>query len=439
MIPPNDTDLEQSVLFAGVYRRELTELILERVRLDWMYKPENKIILESMQTCFSETGQVDPRSVISILERQKHAGAIANVLSGMQFASSESNIEYHLTTLQDYAIRRAIIQECTRISQKAYEHETDGFACIDELSQIVTTIQDSDVKVHSMTSSEVIELFESTERGEPMRTGLEMLDRNIYADAGRHPGQIEVTVAHPGHGKTRYAIYKTVALARQGYKTHWFQLEDYGYKTAKLLNAILGELADNIIITDSMFEIEQIKREARISARDIGINNVVIDYVQNISADRKSRAEEVEYISRQLTRMAIDLGVQVQVLSQVTIQDGQRKKWNLEPRQADVRWSRQLQQDAHMMTGIFRPSRVDGLFDDNWAQDWNGDNVPLNSIYLRQLKTRYGEGYHKRIHFIDTEYGPIDFETWQRANIEKNNAWQNEQPKAPQPEPETPF
>ena len=439
MIPPNDTDLEQSVLFAGIYRKELVELILERVRPDWMYKPENRAIFEAMQECYSETSQIDPRSVVAILEKKKHPGAVANVLGGLQFASSESSIEYHLATLQDYAIRRAIIQECTRITQKAYETESDGFECIDELAHIVTSIQDSDVKVHSLPSSEVISLFEATERGEPMRTGIMELDQNIYAEAGRHAGQIEVTVAHPGHGKTRYAIYKTVALARQGYKTHWFQLEDYGYKTAKLLNAILGDLADNIIITDSMFEIEQIKREARISSRDMGINNIVVDYVQNLSADRKSRAEDVEYISRQLTRMAIDLGVQVQVLSQVTIQDAQRKKWNLEPRQSDVRWSRQLQQDAHMMTGVFRPSRVDGLFDEKNAQDWNGNDVDINSIFVRQLKTRYGQGHFGRYHLIDTEFGPVDYETWRRANEIKNNAHRNEQPKAPQPEPETPF
>jgi replicative DNA helicase len=439
MTPPNDTNLEQSVLFAAIYKSELAETVLDRIRPDWMYSSENKLIFEAMRICYADTGQVDPRSVISILERQQHAGAIANVVGGMQFASSHSNIEYHLDALQDYAIRRAIILECTRIRDKAMETDADGYACIDELAHTVTSIQDSDVKIHSMPSSEVIKLFEATERGEPMRTGLEMLDQNIYAEAGRHAGQIEVTVAHPGHGKTRYAIYKTVALARKGYKTHWFQLEDYGYKTAKLLQAILGDQADNIVITDSMFEIEQIKREARISARDMQVNNIVVDYVQNLSADRKSRAEDVEYISRQLTRMAIDLGVQVHVLSQVTIQDAQRKKWNLEPRQADVRWSRQLQQDAHMMTGIFRPSRVDGLYDDQWAQDWTGANVPLNSIYLRQLKTRYGEGYHKRYHMVDTEYGPIDYETWERANAEKNNAWRNEQPKAPQLEPETPF
>jgi replicative DNA helicase len=425
---PNDNNIEQSILFALIYKPELSDIIIDTARDDWFYNAENKQIWNACTKCKQETGFVDSATVISILHRTDSKGAIANILSGMQFASSMSNIETHLDIVQDYAIRRQIIQSCMSILDEVQQSEVDAFECIDKMANVVTSIQDSDTKIHSMVSSEVIEIFERTERRKPIQTGDPILDNHIYAEAGRHAGHLEVTVAHPGHGKTRYAIYKTVQLARQGIKTHWFQLEDYGYKTAKLLQAILGEQADNIIITDSIFEIERIKREARVSAREYEINNVVVDYVQNLSADKKSRAEDVEYISRQLTRMAIELSVQVHLMSQVTIQDSQRKKWSLEPRSADVRWSRQLQQDAHIMTGVFRPSRVDGLFDEDWAMDWNGNQIPLNSIFIRQLKTRYGEGYTKRYHMIDTEYGPVEYDTWLRGNMTQNNQWRETKP-----------
>jgi hypothetical protein len=80
------------------------------------------------------------------------------------------------------------------------------------------------------------------------------------------------------------------------------------------------------------------------------------------------------------------------------------------------------------MTGVFRPSRVDGLFDEDWAMDWNGNQIPLNSIFIRQLKTRYGEGYTKRYHMIDTEYGPVEYDTWLRGNMTQNNQWRDTKP-----------
>lgn len=422
MIPPNDTNLEQSVLFGTIYNSDIAEVVLDKARLDWFYKPENKEIFEACIKSQQDTGAVDPSTVVAVLEKHKKAGAIANVLGGMKYASSLSNIDTHLEIIHDYAIRRKIILECTRITQKAYETDSDGFECVDDLAQAVTFIQDSDKTIHSMPIDHIIEKWETGEHAEPFFTGDPILDRYIYAEAGRHAGHVEVTVGHSGHGKTRHALYKTILLARNDVKTHWFQLEDYGYKTAKFFKAVLGDKSENIIITDSIFEIERIKREARISKREHGTQNIVIDYVQNLSADRKSRAEDVEYISRQLARTAIDLSCQVHLMSQVTIHDSQRKKWNLEPRAADVRWSRQLQQDAHIMTGVFRPSRVDGLYDDDWANDWAGNQVPLNSLYIRQLKTRYGEPYTKRYHMIDTDMGFVEYETWRRANEDRNNA-----------------
>jgi hypothetical protein len=273
-----------------------------------------------------------------------------------------------------------------------------------------------------MTPDDIIKIWDATPQVQPFLTGNKTLDTMIYAESGRHPGHLEVTNAHSGHGKTRYALYKTALLANRGIKTHWFQLEDYGYKTAIMFKALLGDNADNIVITDSIFDVEQIKREARISVRESGTQNIVIDYVQNLSADRKSRVEDVEYISRQLTRMAIDLSCMVHLMSQITIADSQRKKWNLEPRASDVRWSKQLQQDAHSMTGIFRPFKIEGLGDEINAYDWNSNNIHKNSVFLRQLKTRYGEPFGGRYHLIDTNMGLVDYNDWVGENYVKNNA-----------------
>lgn len=419
---PADSELEQAVLFALIYKTTLAEAILDSLKIEWLTNGENIAIYKACIECHRLSAQVDPQSVVSILERQDNIQAKNNILIGLQYASSERNIQTHLQMLQEFYIRRKIIAECSGIIEQSYDLESDTYETIDKLARSATAIQDQDNTTHSMTTSQIIEQWDSTPRAQPFTTGNDTLDTKIYSDAGRHPGHLEVTVAHSGHGKTRYAIFKTALLALNGVKTHWFQLEDYGYKTAILFKALLGDQADNIIISDSIFEIERIKREARMSAREYETRNIVIDYVQNLSADRKSRAEDVEYISRQLTRMAIDLSCVVHIMSQITITDPQRKKWNLEPRASDVRWSKQLQQDAHLMSGIFRPFKIDGLADGEDAVDWNGENIHKNSIFLRQLKTRYGEPYGHRYAMIDTNLGLVDKQEWTKSNQINNNA-----------------
>jgi replicative DNA helicase len=419
---PFDEELEQSILFGAIYNPIIAEIVIDNLRKDWIYKPENIEIYQACVECHKLTGKIDPTTVVSVLERKQQAPAILNVLSGSKFASNESNIITHIEIVHEYYIRRKIIHETLKISDEAYDLNIDAYMCLDKLARSVTSIQDEDTKVHSMTPDEIIKIWDATPQVQPFLTGNKTLDTMIYAESGRHPGHLEVTNAHSGHGKTRYAIYKTALLANRGIKTHWFQLEDYGYKTAIMFKALLGDNADNIVISDSIFDVEQIKREARISVRESGTQNIVIDYVQNLSADRKSRVEDVEYISRQLTRMAIDLSCMVHLMSQITIADSQRKKWNLEPRASDVRWSKQLQQDAHSMTGIFRPFKIEGLGDEINAYDWNSDNIHKNSVFLRQLKTRYGEPFGGRYHLIDTNMGLVDYNDWVGENYVKNNA-----------------
>jgi len=419
---PFDEELEQSILFGAIYNPIIAEIVMDNLRKDWIYKAENIEIYQACVECHKLTGKIDPTTVVSVLERKQQAPAILNVLSGSKFASNESNIITHIEIIHEYYIRRKIIHETLKISDEAYDLNIDAYTCLDKLARSVTSIQDEDTKVHSMTPDDIIKIWDATPQVQPFLTGNKTLDTMIYAESGRHPGHLEVTNAHSGHGKTRYAIYKTALLANRGIKTHWFQLEDYGYKTAIMFKALLGDNADNIVITDSIFDVEQIKREARISVRESGTQNIVIDYVQNLSADRKSRVEDVEYISRQLTRMAIDLSCMVHLMSQITIADSQRKKWNLEPRASDVRWSKQLQQDAHSMTGIFRPFKIEGLGDEINAYDWNSNNIHKNSVFLRQLKTRYGEPYGGRYHLIDTNMGLVDYNDWVGENYVKNNA-----------------
>ena len=128
-----------------------------------------------------------------------------------------------------------------------------------------------------------------------------------------------------------------------------------------------------------------------------------------MDCSQKFQADKIEFVSKELRKLAKHLRVVVHLLSQVTIA-GDRRGWKLEPTYNDVRWSKQLKQDAHLMTSVFRPNKVDELIEvdlmgTNKVKDWNGNKQPFDSVYSRQVKVRGGKQEFSRLHMIHGDLG----------------------------------
>lgn len=90
----------------------------------------------------------------------------------------------------------------------------------------------------------------------------------------------------------------------------------------------------------------------------VGLDLVIIDYLQLITLDTKSKAEnrqqEVSTMSRQMKLYAKELGVPFLVLSQLSRGTEQRGE---EPQLSDLRESGAIEQDADMVMFLHRPKR----------------------------------------------------------------------------------
>ncbi len=333
-----------------------------------------------------------------------------------RFSGISGNAEYYCQILTERAVLRKVIQSCQSIVKQAYEPDADPYRIMNEITQATQSIDGGIKAIHSLTPQEIFEREDKKPVAQKLLTKVKQMDEGIYKDSGLYRGHVELTIADSGHGKTQYALYKAELLLRQGYKVLWFQLEDYDLNTAKHFAINCPEFMNNIYICDNLYDIEEIKREARILNRDIGIDYIVLDYVQNIEASKQNRANQVEYISQQITRMAKDLNAICHPLSQVTINYNTRSGWAQEPSYGDVRWSQQLKQDAHIITSVFRPSRLDTLVKqvsgEKRIEDWTGSTQAFNSVYIRQAKNRYGEQTYKRLHLIHSDRGLKPFDSY---------------------------
>ncbi len=403
-IPPAAFEIEEAVLGSMMMLRDSYCDYFFRLTVDHFYKPANRIVYNAIKKIHESGEFPDLISVEAILSDSGELDIVGGVVGLLDITgSATSNTEYHIEILHDRMIRRSAIHQCTEIINSAYE--SDAYVVLDKLSAASIGIGADSVKPASLTGSQIIEREKNAPVAERLYTGVRKLDEVLYESCGLVRGQVELTIADSGHGKTQYAMWKASRLMKRGYKVHWIQLEDYDTSTAEYFAKVCGDFMDNVRICHSLREIEDIKRECRRVKKEFRSDYIVFDYVQNIDANKKERSGNVEYISQQITRLAQDLNVVCHPLSQVTIDYGKRHGWRQEPNYGDVRWSQQLKQDAHIITSVFRPKMVDGLIEGENVLDWDGRKQPLDSVYVRQCKVRKGKQEIKRLQLIHLDHG----------------------------------
>ena len=114
----------------------------------------------------------------------------------------------------------------------------------------------------------------------------------------------------------------------------------------------------NIYFDDSTnITVSKLRAKCRKLLTEKGLDFVIIDYLQLINGDTpgKSTQEEVSKISRGLKLMAMELGIPVLALSQLSRAVDKRE--DKRPILSDLRDSGTIEQDADMIMFIYRDDR----------------------------------------------------------------------------------
>lgn len=405
-IPPQAVEVEETVLGSMIMEPDVIDVVLDVLNDSDFYKPAHRHVFHAITDLYQSDCAVDLLTVEEWLKDElvlDSAGGV-DYLNDLTRSGSGANIEYYCQIIKEKSIKREIILECTGLIKDAYDSTTDVYAVADRMAEKSSEIGITSIQKHSLTPSEIQERDKNTPKAEKLFLGYSDMDHGIYGNSFKR-GQNILTIADSGHGKTQWAFFKAECLLNQGRVVHWFQLEGYDSETAEYIMALTKNY-DNLLICDSLHDIEDIKREARRINRDHGTDMAVFDYVQNIETKQNiSKTEQVEYISRSITKLAKELNCVCCPLSQVTI-DQKRSGWKQEPSYNDVRWSKQLKQDASIIVSVFRPSRIEDLvIDGESVKNWKGNPVPYDSVFIKQAKVRHGKQSWKRLHMIHTDKG----------------------------------
>lgn len=370
------------------------------------------------------------RAFLQIIEEHDNDNPIdAAVLSnktGLSWlndvSDASSRPEYHADIISEYALRRTIGSEGSKIQGMAYDLSTSIYDTLDFISRLGSTSK-------SNSDSNVTNAWEvlqnPDEEGDQLKMGIDELDKGLFEYNGFRRGTYTAIYADSGHGKTTSMIMFAGNLIMNGYNVYWSDHEGakkhviqplYEYVQEKLpVPEYIQDVMKRFYITDDTYDIVDIKRTARMLNSNGNLDAVFVDYIQNVDNGIYTQDTDiVKNTSKELNKLKSELDCVVVVGSQVTLKGADRRSgWALFPSDNDWRDSGQIKQDADYILSVFRPSKIEGLLEQDeqtgqvYSKDSNGNRIHKNSVFMRPVKVR-GVHKFKQEHLVHNYYG-LDF------------------------------
>lgn len=301
------------------------------------------------------------------------------------------NVEEYGRTILDLYQRRQVIEICDMASYSAKIIEP-GASAVDLITETEAKLYAAaegssttpPIKAFSTAISEALESAGAAYRKDPSAIGVSMglVDLDKLCGGLRKP-DLFIMAGRPGMGKSALALNTAQHIASLGMPVAFFSLEMSAEQLAtRLLAANAGLSADLIrrgdvnrdqfqafaqgsqklaslplYIDDSAGQtIPHIRKAARRMKRQHGLALIVVDYLQLIRTPGKqksdNRVQEVSEITAALKNIAKEFEVPVLALSQLSRQVEQRD--DKRPKLSDLRESGSIEQDADIVTFIFR-------------------------------------------------------------------------------------
>lgn len=391
-ILPNNLEAEESVLGACFLSKYALQKASESLTPDSFYSEKNGKIFASMLALNEEKTPIDITTVTGYLKKKNElteVGGVEYLTEVLNFVPTASNVDHYIKNVEESAILRRLIETATEIASEGYRNDESVNEILDnsekKILNIVKNRKASEFRsikdVLAKTKSDLERLSEHKGEITGLSTGWYDLDK---LTTGLHPNEFIIIAARPAMGKTAFALNlathiamtqdKAVALFNLEMSAEQLatrilssvgQLEGFKLKTGNLLNndwkrinEAVSQLSNtNMVIDDTPgITIGEIRAKCRrLASSEKGLSLVLIDYLQLISGGKNygsNRQQEVSDISRSLKTLAMELGVPVIALSQLSRSvEGREDK---RPLMSDLRESGSIEQDADIVAFLYR-------------------------------------------------------------------------------------
>ncbi len=402
-IPPQATDLEEAVLGALMLEKTALSEVADFLKADCFYKEAHQTIYTAISNLENKSQPVD---ILTVTQELRLMGLL-DIVGGAFYISqltsrvaSAANITFHARIIVQKYIQRELIRISSNTIRKAYEDTTDVFDLLDYAEKEIFQVSEGNIKkeYEKMDSllQQAIDQIESAKNNKDgisgVPTGFTDLDK---VTAGWQPSDLIIVAARPAMGKTAFvlsmarnmAVDFKIPVAIFSLEMSSLQLvnrlisSETGIQSDKLrkgtladheyqqLHSRIGALAEAPLFIDDTpaLSIFELRAKCRRLVSQHGVKIIIIDYLQLMTAGNSeggNRVQEISAISRSLKIIAKELAVPIIALSQlsraVETRGGDKK-----PVLSDLRESGSIEQDADMVTFLYRPEYYGLQFDED--------------------------------------------------------------------------
>lgn len=391
-IPPQSTDAEKSLIGAILIDDEVLSDVTEHVKPKDFYDKRHGIIFDAVMRLFEKHKPVDLLTLTDELKRKKEleiVGGSAYLTELTTYVPTAAHAESYAEIVAQKAVRRRLIKASSDISEMGFDEETSTQELLQQAEAELFSVSDQSLKQDAVRLDAILndsfdrmeELHKNKGQLRGIRTGYRDLDNMT---AGLQRSDLIILAARPAMGKTTLVTnlaYNVATIAKQ--PVLFFSLEmskdqlvdrmladasgvdAWNIRTGNLsdddfskLSDAMGEMAEAPIFIDDQpgLTVMEMRTKARRVSHENPLGLIIVDYLQLMQGSGRSdgnRVQEVSEISRGLKLIARELNVPLIALSQLSRSVENRP--DKRPQLADLRESGSIEQDADIVSFIFRP------------------------------------------------------------------------------------
>ena len=436
---PHNFDAEEGVLAAiliDVSKEVINACVAMKIREDYFFKPEHRLIYSSLIALYSEGKSIDEIVLAEYLKKRNVLEQVGGITAINNIAGRIETFTHYrqwLEILREKYFMREIIRVCAQTVDNAYGNRGDIATFIGDVEQKILAISqdrigDSVKKASEQVPAAMILINKLiSSKGELMGvpTGFTGLDNMMR---GLHANEMIVIAGRPGTGKTSIALniaesalfgrepiptlifslemlgeqlYSRMIASRARIDQHKLSIGRIGPDQLRDLNTTANELKSAPLWIDDTagISILEMRAKARRLNQQLGgkLGLVIVDYLQLLRGSDPSlpREQEVAEISRGMKAMSKELLAPVVVLAQLN-RDSEKDQRN--PRPSDLRESGSIEQDADAILLLSRQKKSvtdeEANANPNWlirvelAKQRNGPTGVVTLLFNRSY-TRY--------------------------------------------------
>jgi replicative DNA helicase len=413
-LPPHNLEAEEALLSALLIDNQTFLDIVEILHAEDFYKTAHQLIFAAAVELFNRNEPVDLVTVSNFLREQgqlEKIGGAADLARLVDTVPLAVNAEHYAKIVHGKANLRRLIEKSNLITKRCLEDrgEVDEIIDFAEASIFEISEKRDHQSYHSLSKliESNIDALEERQGNKSLITGVptgfKLFD---HKTSGLQKSDLIILAARPGMGKTALALnIARHAAIEAGVPTAVFSLEmskeqlsmrmlssEARLDSTRLRSGFIsqqdwiklteaaGHLSSAPIFIDDTATLSaiEIRAKARRLKLDKNIGLIIIDYLQLMQGRRSAERRDLEIseISRSLKALAKELSLPVVALSQLNRMLEQRS--DKRPQLSDLRESGALEQDADVVTFIYR--------DEVYNKDENNPNRGKAEIIISKQR-----------------------------------------------------